>query len=223
MAFSKVALVISFLLTSITFGQLDEICQTSCKILAQGKNHGGWGSGTVVKETDEHFYILTAGHVTEHRNKIFTFLSFEGYYSNAIPTVKEFDIYTDDDLEDFAILRISKKDIDYTHPKVAKINSDIKLEVNEKIYTWGHPEGNHGTGFVGKLKKIDGGVIRFYPKVFSGRSGSGLFNKHGFIGVVVRARLRRDRVSLSEAISIVNVMEMLEKHDPELHKIIINE
>lgn len=214
---SKSILAVFFLLfASVAYGQLDDIHKQTCKVYTKAHNRGdGVGTGTFIKETDEHLYVLTAGHVTSCGDYIWCFLSHEGLSSDAIPASVEFQIFSYKNIdEDVAILKVNKKDINYTMPAVAEINYNI--EEGEKIYTCGHPKGGYTTSLIGRLVGLRPGGLVFNPSVIAGRSGSGLFNNKGLIGVVVRGTNKGE----GQAVYVKTALEIIKKYDEELYNLL---
>lgn len=205
------------LFPTLAHAQLDDICRSTCKVatteIRDGKNYFWHGSGTFIKENDQYFYVLTAGHVTNKGPYYNIFLTYDGYEGGPYKAIKLLEVCTKDPEKDIAVLRVKKGDITYGTPRISPLDFDSVISPKDKAFTWGHPEGGFGTGFNVQIKEHKNKIVYYFPGPLVGRSGSGLFNRHGLIGLVVRGGPGYP----GEAIYIKDVMEIIKTTNKQLY------
>ena len=153
-------------------------------IYSSNKQSTSSGSGVIIGQGDEYYYIITCHHVIDGYNDITIMLSNNDLY-NA-------EIVGGDEASDIAVLRIKANNL-----SVAKFISDSSnVTIGSTAIVIGNPlgtlSGSVTTGIISsasRLIQMDDGtskdLIQTDAAINSGNSGGGLFNIYGeLIGIV---------------------------------------
>lgn len=177
------------LLVSPTYASIDELSKATVGVSTSGMKIG---TGVVVKETEDKYYILTAGHLVSNQGKpvddLAVYFFHAGFDSRPIPAKIEYGKLDTNKWLDFAIISIDKE-IFYEAPKVLQLGKDKPLyKMGMTIETFGLPHGQWPTGQRGHIfnHNIKDGFFIYRPSPETGRSGSAIINKDNIIlGIVV--------------------------------------
>lgn len=158
------------------------------------------GSGWVVGEDADNYYIMTAGHVvdgvdsdgTKHPvigAQVQFFYPHMGLYVDT----KILDVLMRAERKkphtyhlDLALLSLAKQEINLDLEPLAL--ADFTAQRGERIITYGCPDGGMPTMFFGRVSSLYGDLITIQPSPKGGRSGSAVMDEGGnlMLGLVVR-------------------------------------
>lgn len=165
------------------------------------------GSGVIVLEDNDYFYIATCEHVVNNNKTVKVVLEDKSYVEGEV-VLKN----TEDDL---AIIKSEK----IKNLKSVKITKEIALPViGDQVYAIGCPLSMdyYNTVTVGYISNIVG--IHFYHSaiVNSGNSGGGIFYKDGTLLGINNMRVTQDAngdniYNMSKSISISLIYDLLYK------------
>lgn len=167
----------------------------------------GTGTGVIINEDEESYYLLTAGHVVKLYDYKYIKLDFKNYKD--VPCEEIFAKFKFDLKEhvDFAILEIKKKDLNVKLPTIPL--SDVINTKKDVVFTTGCARGEESSitktniTFIKEQKRDVQLFIDFLPA--AGRSGSGVFNWDGsrVIGIITRSN--------GECVPAKKILEILKK------------
>ncbi len=139
----------------------------------------GCGTCFIIK-VNEKVHLMTARHVIKEAseyNKIY-------FYSKNMYSFKYELLKKDDDL-DLAIITVDKTEFDKVGLKPIAIKlAEEDVNVGDKIYSAGCPNGTWTNCFVGEVTQV-GHWTRMVPNILKGRSGSPVCKNGKLIGVVL--------------------------------------
>lgn len=181
------------LIPTFAFADLNDIIDATCLV-------NDCGSGIVYDETEDHYWVMTAGHcivnpqgVVKKEGTVKFF--HDGYESHDIkselmwhkrkPGITDingriFDnTLTEDIIQDLGVVRIKKEDLrGYPHPYVVSIAPEnYEVSVGDKIVSSGCPGAKWPTAYKGVVHELDNHTFRCLPTPKAGRSGSGVFDE----------------------------------------------
>lgn len=161
---------------------LEEIIDGSCRVtsqlgLTQTSPYGGlsFGSGTVIREDDSKFYVLTNGHVVQGAQKVFLEFFSEGYKSYALPATVEKYWYNQNTSVDLSVLSVAKTYFGERKPRVVSVApKEVGFGPNDLIRGAGCPAGRWSQAWQARLVKKNSNTLTFNMVPFGGQSGSGI-------------------------------------------------
>jgi V8-like Glu-specific endopeptidase len=175
--------------------------QSVCMIHAAGE--GDRGSGVVYEESEDYFYVLTAGHVITKNSKLLPDL-YAYFYKAGEPSgpflmeMVKLDYNAVVDMtetltvRDLAILKVKKSLLKKEqYPTVIPLDEKFDIKLNQQILSIGCPGPTiplrYPSMVHGKIKEIKNEGFTFTPNVLAGRSGSPVFDIKGdkIIGIVI--------------------------------------
>lgn len=150
---------------------IDECLEATCRISVPT----GKGSGVVVHTDENYHYIMTNAHVTAGYPDVKVEFFVDGFQSPAYDCNVIWRRYSGNTSIDIAVVTLDKRKVNFNPRVIPLAPESYVVQANDKIYTSGCPEGRWPTGWIGRVKAINGGRIEFMPPPVPGRSGSGLF------------------------------------------------
>lgn len=167
-------------LTYIKDSQLIDNLKSSCLITTQYQDIFGiykyrLGSGTIINEDENFYYILTNGHIVDQGIKYYVEFFDNGYKLDKVPAYLYLISYTYATTNDLAILRLDKIDLNDFVPNVIPLSKDnIDLEEDLLIYGSGYPRGKWNMIWIGRIIDLDEHTIYINMRPCHGQSGSGI-------------------------------------------------
>ena len=140
-----------------------------------------FGSGVVVKETDQSYVVVTNHHVANRRGTVNTIDVFNwGYHVASIQAATVRSWFRDGHSKDIAILNIPKSKLGGEMPVIPLSEyGKSKLKKNDRIMTAGSSDGRWTRLRVGHVLKIERGLIYYLPQSIGGDSGGPVFSADG--------------------------------------------
>lgn len=163
---------------------IDEIMLSTCMISTER----GSGTGFVIAQDNEYFWIMTAGHVAQKKGNLRCIFYSNGHQSHYMHATTIWVIYKEKTLSDLALIKLPKSEFgDYPTPKplcLAKANHSINID--EVVVSAGCETGRWPSGWRGNILEVNEDCIKVRPATPSGRSGSPVVNSTGkVIGMVI--------------------------------------
>lgn len=164
---------------------LTEVMQATCRVTVEKKNQfdqrAGYtrGSGTVIKEDANKYYILTNGHVASKTGSNVKVEFFnDGFKSAYMPAKVIWRYYNQGTSADAAILEISKSEFKEFKPRIIPIAPKTHfLNVGDRIYGAGNPAGRWSMAWYARIIRKGPNRIYFNMAPEGGQSGSGILSK----------------------------------------------
>lgn len=192
----------ALIFTTSLFAGLDDISRTTAIVHTKERK---FGTAVFVKETDDKYYLLTAGHLIvkevetedgkkkkEQLKNVDILLTYEGHHSLPMKADVEWAVLNNDfeknQYYDVAYLSIDREPIDlfYGPPTISEFGESFKI--SDSIYTFGCPSLFWCFGTKGRIFGIKKKTRCFfiYPHPVGGQSGSGIFNEENkLLGIVI--------------------------------------
>ena len=167
------------------------------------------GTGVVIAEDKENYYILTAGHVAQKFESDIKVIFYEEaeemvdaevLFSKA-PSIKELKT----NHEDLAIIRIKKENLSRSLKPIP-----LGTHWGRNVFTIGCSNGEIPSIIYGKIFKYNNGEFNIDFSPGHGRSGSGVFNKNAtkVLGLVTRTD--------GECFASQKILQILKKELPDV-------
>jgi S1-C subfamily serine protease len=214
--------ILLFLILFPTIASADDIEKTMSSV-AKIETTTGVGTGVVIDENEDNFYVLTAAHVLGEAEDCEMY-----FYVNGEQSAEKFPgkvVWKDhqetpatakfDKVKDLAYVKVAKIDLTGTpYPTVKKLaKRGSGLKPKDKLFSVGCPNGNWPSGFMGHAIKTDSNVLWFKPNIIPGRSGSPIFDKNGevVVGIVIWYNVY---THISGAMSLECIHDSFDSHRP---------
>lgn len=159
---------------------LDQVSQSTCKITIQnrdvfGRTVYGYGTGTVISEDDDSYFILTNGHIiTDHKQALVEFF-YNGYKSASANSTVVWSRFQEGSTIDAALLSVKKSVFGKIHPKVIPLaDKNIQLKDGDYIYSSGCPNGRWAQAWEGRVIKTSENITYINSPPVEGQSGSAI-------------------------------------------------
>jgi len=163
--------------------------KATCKLTRKksDEDKGGVGTGTVCHETEDKYFIITAGHVARRLGcSIYAKFYHSGFESHQMPCRVSYVVNNERSPKyDWAILELDKNIYlkkPYPKPSVIPLAKEEPIQ-GMVLTSVGCARGCWPTGWIGHLKKMtrnqDGKVVLIYciPTPIKGRSGSAIMDR----------------------------------------------
>lgn len=178
--------IIVFLCATVsTYGQrlsLDEILQASCRVSSYGQSsmfNGtsiDYGSGVVVSEDENQYFILTNGHVIKNaRNTVYVEFFHNGHKSSPVKTTVKWVRFVRNSSIDAALLSVSKQYFGKIKPVVIPLgDKGITLKNGNYVYGAGCPRGYWNQAWEARVIRNTQNITYINAPPAEGQSGSAL-------------------------------------------------
>ncbi|MEO1617115.1 MAG: serine protease [Planctomycetota bacterium] len=164
-----------------TAGDLHDTCREATVRIRNGNS---MGSGTLFRESEDHFYILTNAHVagTGLGNRVQVEFWKEGHQSKPINAETVAVAYIPRAYRDIAVVRVDRRALGGYRPPIIPLAESQDSFNYQNIFSVGCPSGRWPTAFEGfalRRQTNGGDTIHFVPMPAGGRSGSAIFDVNG--------------------------------------------
>jgi len=142
------------------------------------RNNQGSGTGSVFKEDDQFYWVMTNYHVAGKVGNPNTIdIWNNGQLVKSVNSIVESSFYARDVNKDIAVLKIQKSELPGTMPVIplAAERSDC-LKPGDSIWQVGCDDGNWTNAERGVVLAISNGVVYYQPYSIPGNSGGPLFS-----------------------------------------------
>ena len=164
---------------------LTEVMKATCRITSFKLNQLGQtigstrGTGTVIREDDSYYYVLTNGHVASKMGSIVDLEFFnDGYKSGKLSAVVYWRYYTKGTTKDAAIIKLDKSKMQEYVPIIIPLApKDHVIPRGTKIYGAGHPEGMWLSAWIARVASLDERRLYFDMTPQGGQSGTAILSK----------------------------------------------
>ncbi|MDO4571139.1 MAG: trypsin-like peptidase domain-containing protein [Planctomycetia bacterium] len=161
------------LLAEVARADVHTASRASVRIWTQNaRREVGIGSGIVVGESDDAFFVLSNAHVVSSKS-----VSVEFFEGGHIALRLSGVCVARDSANDVAIVKLQKSEVVGYDPAVMPLDPAYVFKEGETLATIGHPHGGSPTGYFCKYLGTSSLGIHFKPPPAQGRSGSALFDK----------------------------------------------
>lgn len=148
------------------------------------RNGSSMGSGTVFRESEDAFYVLTNAHVAGTRlgNRVELEFWRDGHQSRPVSGDTVAVAYIPRAYRDIAVVRVNKTRLGRYEPPVIPLAGSGDSFNYQNIFSVGCPSGRWPTAFEGfalRRQANGGDTIHFVPMPAGGRSGSAIFDVQG--------------------------------------------
>jgi hypothetical protein len=181
---TKTILLIIGLSLAGSFAIATEPHNTCREATVRIRNGSSMGTGTVFREGDDAFYVLTNAHVagTTLGNRVELEFWREGHQSKPIAGETVAVAYVPQAYRDIAVVRVPKSSLGSFAPPVVPLAGSEDSFDYQNIFSVGCPSGRWPTAFEGfalRRQTNGGDTIHFVPMPAGGRSGSAIFDVQG--------------------------------------------
>lgn len=153
----------------------------ACRVRASlGRGGAGLGSGTVVKEDETSYYVLTNAHVVQGGMSFSVQFFRNGQFTVHIPAQVVFSKLSKEQGIDFAVLQIAKQSLQGLKLRVIPMAPpDTTLQAGDFITGSGCPRGSWMQTWEARVYQDEGNTLKFNMIPEQGQSGSGILKKVG--------------------------------------------
>jgi len=167
-----------------SFGFASESQNTCREATVRIRNGSSMGTGTVFREGDDAFYVLTNAHVagTTLGNRVQLEFWREGHQSKPVGGETVAVAYIPRAYRDIAVVKVPKSVLGNYKPPVVPLAGSQDSFDYQNIFSVGCPSGRWPTAFEGfalRRQANGGDTIHFVPMPAGGRSGSAIFDVNG--------------------------------------------
>ncbi len=154
---------------------MEESSKAACRINVYKYFSKSIGTGTVIMDKGNDYYILTNGHVINGHTRITVQFTVDGYMSSEIPAEVTWEYYVEDTSLDAALLKISKKSLNGFVPNIIPLAPrNTLITSNMKIQGAGYPAGRWNQVWIARVLKLKKNIMSFTMPPEGGQSGSGV-------------------------------------------------
>lgn len=154
---------------------MEESSKSACRVNVYKYFGKSLGTGTVIMEKGNSYYILTNGHVINGHRRVTVQFTSNGYMSAEIPAEVAWEYYVKGTSLDAGLLKISKKSLKGFVPNIIRLaprNTVIKADM--KIQGAGYPSGRWNQTWIARVLKLKKNIVSFNMSPEDGQSGSGI-------------------------------------------------
>lgn len=172
----RIILIISILvgLSGFTYGDFENNLNSSCKILARHQRGMAFGSGTVINEDNDYYYVLTSGHVAASANNVSVSFFHENTLLDNVPARIVWQGYIPNTIADTCLLAVEKSKLDIIPVIIHLAPEGTKINQGDIVSGAGYPQGYWCQAWRSRVIKNNGGSIYYEMPPVEGQSGSGI-------------------------------------------------
>lgn len=172
----RIILIISILvgLSGFTYGDFENNLNSSCKILARHQRGMASGSGTVINEDNDYYYVLTNGHVAANCNNVSVSFFHEDTLLDNVPARIAWQGYIPNTTADTCLLAVEKTKLDIVPVIIHLAPEGTKINKGDIVAGAGYPQGYWCQAWRSRVIKNNGGSIYYEMPPVEGQSGSGI-------------------------------------------------
>ncbi|TWU39326.1 S1 family peptidase [Novipirellula artificiosorum] len=185
------AILLSLMLGSLATCAMASDLHDRCReATVRIRNGNSMGSGTVFRESADHFYVLTNAHVagTDLGNQVSLEFWKDGHQSRPVTGQTVAVAYIPRAYRDIAVVRVAKQTLGSYRPPVIPLAGEQDSVDYRAIFSVGCAAGRWPTAFEGfalRRNTNGGDTIHFVPMPAGGRSGSAIFDVLGEVPKIV--------------------------------------
>lgn len=154
---------------------MEESSKAACRVNVYKYFGKSLGSGTVIMDKGNNYYILTNGHVINEHTRVTVQFTVDGYMSTEVPAEVIWEYYVKDTSLDAGLLKINKRDMKGYVPTVIPLApQNIVITSRIKIQGSGYPAGRWNQSWIARVLKLKENIISFTMPPEGGQSGSGI-------------------------------------------------